>query len=307
MASSPRVLVSFRCAFLHPHVHLSLKTTSTITLGCSADGEGGERRGLGGGSGPKRANYTKPVSFVGGGVVGQDAKDADIGDGGDVDEPASHAGLGSGAAGSRVLGTAPSRGGIGSTSAPPRVAGLGFAAATSSGGGNVKFAAPKRSDDDNGMDADEEFLPTAFGRRIQQQAEQRRKQSEATQSVQRVQQRVASKPVGDVGAFEVHTKGIGAKLLSKMGWQEGKGLGKEGRGMSKPLEPQLRPKGLGMGYGDRKEPQLAPRPAASVVKADEKGVETVDVKKEATMWKRKNAEARVKRSFKTADEVRGST
>lgn len=31
--------------------------------------------------------------------------------------------------------------------------------------------------------------------------------------------------------------------------------------------------------------------------------EQVDVKKEAKMWKRKNADQRVRRTFKTADEV----
>lgn len=51
----------------------------------------------------------------------------------------------------------------------------------------------------------------------------------------------------EVGAFEVHTKGFGSKLMAKMGYVEGGGLGKDGQGMSKPIEVVQRPKSLGLG------------------------------------------------------------
>ncbi|GER37087.1 zinc finger CCCH-type with G patch domain-containing protein [Striga asiatica] len=49
------------------------------------------------------------------------------------------------------------------------------------------------------------------------------------------------------GAFEMHTTGFGSKMLAKMGYVEGSGLGKDGQGMAKPIEVAQRPKSLGLG------------------------------------------------------------
>lgn len=46
------------------------------------------------------------------------------------------------------------------------------------------------------------------------------------------------------GDWEKHTKGIGAKLLLQMGYEAGKGLGKELQGRSSIVEAHLR-KGRG--------------------------------------------------------------
>jgi len=51
-----------------------------------------------------------------------------------------------------------------------------------------------------------------------------------------------------VGSFEKHTRGIGSKLMSKMGY-EGKGLGKHAQGIIEPIMVEERPEYLGLGYG----------------------------------------------------------
>lgn len=49
------------------------------------------------------------------------------------------------------------------------------------------------------------------------------------------------------GAFESHTTGFGSKMMAKMGFMEGYGLGKDGQGIAEPIEVIQRPKSLGLG------------------------------------------------------------
>lgn len=50
-----------------------------------------------------------------------------------------------------------------------------------------------------------------------------------------------------IGTFEAHTKGFGSRMMSKMGFVEGQGLGRDGQGINSPLEAVKRPKSLGLG------------------------------------------------------------
>lgn len=61
-----------------------------------------------------------------------------------------------------------------------------------------------------------------------------------------------------VGNWEKHTKGIGAKLLLQMGYQPGRGLGKDLQGISAPVEAHLRKGRSGIGAcGPEKKTSIA--------------------------------------------------
>ena len=49
------------------------------------------------------------------------------------------------------------------------------------------------------------------------------------------------------GQWEKHTKGIGSKLMAKMGYVHGTGLGKEGEGRTEPVEAMVFPPGRSLG------------------------------------------------------------
>ena len=57
----------------------------------------------------------------------------------------------------------------------------------------------------------------------------------------------------DFATFEAHGKGFGTRMLEKMGWTKGQGIGKSGHGVVNPLESKLRPNSMGLGFGGFKE------------------------------------------------------
>ncbi|KAJ3017365.1 hypothetical protein HKX48_003574 [Thoreauomyces humboldtii] len=50
-----------------------------------------------------------------------------------------------------------------------------------------------------------------------------------------------------IGAWEEHSKGIGSRLLAKMGYRLGDGLGKDATGRMRPVESEILPVGRGLG------------------------------------------------------------
>lgn len=74
-----------------------------------------------------------------------------------------------------------------------------------------------------------------------------------------------NKPVANsssYGSFEMHTTGFGSKMMAKMGYVDGGGLGNDGSGIAEPIEAIQRPKSLGLGAmipetGNTSEPMNA--------------------------------------------------
>lgn len=161
----------------------------------------------------------------------------------------------------------------------------------------------------------ENVVVGAFGRRVRKAAAERREQEWGgaggrTKQVHGGEKYVTASTKSNVGTFEAHTKGIGAKLLSKMGWKEGQGLGKDGKGLSQPLEAKLRPKRQGMGFGNRREPSLAPTKQEEDTRTGRDEIEAANVQQEAKMWRKQRADSKLKENkqiFKTVDDVLASS
>ncbi|XP_057785183.1 septin and tuftelin-interacting protein 1 homolog 1-like [Salvia miltiorrhiza] len=169
----------------------------------------------------------------------------------------------------------------------PAGLGLGFGSASS-----------KKANEDK--EEDDDFLPTAFGKIIKEGAKLREeKEKEKAKLAKKSSQ--ASKRESDpngVGEFEKHTKGIGMKLLEKMGYKGG-GLGKNEQGIMAPIEAKLRPKNMGMGFNEYKE---AVRPAIQEV--DEKSVQrpsqSLEGRTKEKLWSKKVSK---KKAYITAAEL----
>ncbi|KAL9233888.1 hypothetical protein vseg_008823 [Gypsophila vaccaria] len=215
----------------------------------------------------KKADYSKPVNFISTGV-GSPAKEEAVeeeegrNEGGGLGFGG--AGLGSGGAGFGMAGSG----------------GLGFG-----GKGN-----------EENVDDEEMFLPSAFGKKIKEGAEKRREKTKlvkvsegsASGKAKVGGSRRGVEPLGDgVGGFELHTKGIGMKLLEKMGYKGG-GLGRNAQGIVAPIEVKLRPKNMGMGFNDYEESKNLPKvmDVTQKIEAEAKANASVVVKKPGKLWKK---------------------
>ncbi|KAJ3104740.1 hypothetical protein HDU97_008919 [Phlyctochytrium planicorne] len=118
----------------------------------------------------------------------------------------------------------------------------------------------------------------------------------------------------DFAKFEKYSKGIGLKYLQKMGYVPGQGLGKDGRGISQPIDVKLRPQKMGLGHKGfdertetvkRDQQKQKSRYKLSDDEEDEtrkkKGDEEGGEEREQ-VWKRGSKKPK-KPKYKTADDV----
>ncbi|CAM9140343.1 unnamed protein product [Chrysoparadoxa australica] len=122
----------------------------------------------------------------------------------------------------------------------------------------------------------------------------------------------------DFASWEKHTKGIGSKLLAKMGFA-GR-LGKDQSGVTRHVEVKVRPAGIGLGFGNFKEASALK--ANREIEADRQGKTLEELDKqmgidsgkkkakskaeagaEAGMWRKGASSKRRKRQYVTSAEL----
>ncbi|KAL4232809.1 Tuftelin-interacting protein 11 [Mactra antiquata] len=107
----------------------------------------------------------------------------------------------------------------------------------------------------------------------------------------------------DFGEWEKHTKGVGMKLMQKMGFEVGKGLGKNKQGITTPVEAVKR-KGQKAGIAfhgtERSDRSLIDFPTQ-----DQDEQETKEFKEQLSQWKKEpeGKKKKVKYVYKTAQEA----
>lgn len=194
-----------------------------------------------------------------------------------------------------------------SNSSNPSVAGLGFGLGfridPDAGVGMAAAAAANVVEE--GED-DEDFLPSAFGRKIKEGAQRREKEREKEKE-RSMTSKSSKKGTGmgkrdaEVGRFEAFTTGIGSKLLRKMGYKGG-GLGKDEQGITAPIEVKLRPKGMGMGFNDYKEAKM---PTLEEKEPEEQaGLAKLPPGSKEKRWsKQKHGKKKAESKYLTAEEL----
>ncbi|TPX55306.1 hypothetical protein PhCBS80983_g05426 [Powellomyces hirtus] len=125
------------------------------------------------------------------------------------------------------------------TNTPPETAHTGFGFNPIGRGGLGLGATPE--------------MPTAFGKQKPKDAKarERGKPLEKPSSGRDSPLQAVDKAFG-----KFDTKGVASRMMEKMGWKKGMGLGKEGEGISAPIDVKLRPNRAGLGMVDERTEAL---------------------------------------------------
>ncbi|KAJ3188284.1 Tuftelin-interacting protein 11 [Gaertneriomyces sp. JEL0708] len=110
------------------------------------------------------------------------------------------------------------------------------------------------------------------------------------------------RPVGrEYAAFEAHTKGFGSKMLEKMGFKKGMGLGRDGSGIATPIDVKLRPTKAGLGLVDERSEALKREQRATG--SEEPEMDRKDKKQGTRTGQWKRTAKKTKTAYKTAEEL----
>ncbi|KAJ1564463.1 Tuftelin-interacting protein 11, partial [Nowakowskiella sp. JEL0078] len=108
------------------------------------------------------------------------------------------------------------------------------------------------------------------------------------------------------GKWETTTKGFGSRYLQQFGYVAGQGLGKDGGGLTKPIDVKLRPSKMGLGHGGFDEMSETVKAEKSKQKklAGEQDDENIDIGKEKkpTSGGWRKSKKKPKQVYKTAEE-----